>query len=224
MEWQSVIDGARGRLITVMCAVAVLAACFFDPVEGKRQGNFLIELKTEHAMGHRATAVTLFDNSAARPRKIATVRYYFIPPHDPSLLVYDTCEGLEPTCTLWYYDTDRGEPQFVASGQEVSISDLDQEDHWSPQECCFIVAGQYHAVLVNTVDGRSFDLQEPLRIGRPVNPVNGRFRQVYFNGWDPLSGAATFDVRSPVGESDWETETYHVTNAGEVRLMSTVRE
>lgn len=56
-----------------------------------------------------------------------------------------------------------------------------------------------------------------------MNPINSRFRQVSFKGWDEQGDTATMDVISPVNESDWDRETYQITNAGEARLIASVR-
>jgi hypothetical protein len=68
---------------------------------------------------------------------------------------------------------------------------------------------------------RSYDLQGPLRIGRPVKPVNGRFRQVFFEHWTEDGEAVTLTVMTPVGDADWNIETYSVSSLGEARLVST---
>jgi hypothetical protein len=201
-------------------ALAALPLFFANGAEEHRQGDFLFELRTEDLFGHRGTTVRAFDDSDGRRQEIGLVEHYLIPKEKPRLMVFDTCEASQP-CTLWYYDSGEHRKHLIASDQDMYPSNAQDQSRWAPNGCCFVMTGQYHAVLVNLEAAMSYDLQGPLRIGRPVKPVNGRFRQVFFKNWTDEGKAATLSVMSPVGDDDWDIETYSVSNQGEAQLMST---
>jgi hypothetical protein len=54
-----------------------------------------------------------------------------------------------------------------------------------------------------------------------VKPVHDRYRQVFFKNWAEEGEAVTLSVMTPVGEADWNVETYSVSSLGEVKLLST---